>query len=81
VAKLSLIFNFFFVNGIVGGGAQLDQLGTATTNRPIVSAPGDYDVGENEVLGENLPQCCFFHHKSHMLLGREPGPPSCEVSD
>jgi hypothetical protein len=29
--------------GIVGGGVQLGPLGTAATNRPIVSAPGDYD--------------------------------------
>jgi hypothetical protein len=27
----------------VGGGVQLGPLGTATTNRPIVPAPGDYD--------------------------------------
>jgi hypothetical protein len=30
----------------VGGGVQLGPLGTAATNRPIVSAPGEYDDGE-----------------------------------
>jgi hypothetical protein len=30
-------------------------------------------AGETEVLGENLPQCRFVHHKPHMLPGREPG--------
>jgi hypothetical protein len=29
-------------------------------------------AGETEVLGENLPQCRFVHHKPHMLSGREP---------
>jgi hypothetical protein len=24
-------------------------------------------AGETEVLGENLPQCRFVHHKPHML--------------
>jgi hypothetical protein len=28
---------------------------------------------ETELLGENLPQCRFVHHKSHMLSGCEPG--------
>jgi hypothetical protein len=28
----------------VGGGVQLGPLGTAATIRPIVPAPGDYDV-------------------------------------
>jgi hypothetical protein len=73
----------------VGGGVQLGPLGTAATNRPIVPAPGDYDdgeiggmmIGETEVLGKNLPQCRFVHHKPHMLPGREPGPPRWEASD
>jgi hypothetical protein len=35
-------------------------------------------AGKPEVLGENMPQCSFVHHKPHMLLGREPGPPRWE---
>jgi hypothetical protein len=30
----------------MGGGVQLGPLGTATTNRPIMPSPGDYDDGE-----------------------------------
>jgi hypothetical protein len=66
----------------VGGRVQLGPLGTAATNIPIVPAPGDYDDGEEtKVLGENLPQFRFVHHKNHMLHGREPGPPRSEASD
>jgi hypothetical protein len=36
---------------------------------------------ETEVIGENLPQCRFVHHKPHMLPVREPGPPWWEASD
>jgi hypothetical protein len=72
----------------VGGGVQLGPPGIAATNRPIVQTSGDYDdgeigwlAGETEVLGENLPQVRFVHHKPHMLPGREPVPPRWEASD
>jgi hypothetical protein len=80
------IFNFLIC--IVGGGVQLGPLGTAATNgllcQPRVNMMMEKLVewlaGEVEVLGENLPQCRFVHHKPHMLTGREPGPPRWEAS-
>jgi hypothetical protein len=39
-------------------------------------------LGETEVLGENLLQRYFVHHKFHLIgLGLEPGLPRLETSD
>jgi hypothetical protein len=72
----------------VGGGIQ-GPLGTAANNgllcQPrvikMMEKLVEWLAEETELLGENLPQCSFVHHKPHMLLGREPGPPRWEARD
>jgi hypothetical protein len=66
-----------------GGGVKLGPLGTSATNCPIVLPTVIMRMenlvkwrlaGKTEVLGENLPQCHFVHHKSHMTWsGANPG--------
>jgi hypothetical protein len=69
-----------FLISIVGGGVHFGPLGTATTNRPTVPVPGDYDDGEIcGMIGRGNQ--ALVHHKPHMLLGREPGPPRWEARD
>jgi hypothetical protein len=74
----------------VGGGVQLGPLGTAATNRPIMSAPGDYDDGEIDgmIIGRvnrstrrkpvPVPLC---QPQIPPADGRESGPPLWEASN
>jgi hypothetical protein len=79
----------FFLIGMMGGGIQLGSLGTGTINgllcRPhvirMMEKLVEWLAGETEVLGENLPQCPYVHHKPHVLPRREPGPLRWETSD
>jgi hypothetical protein len=76
-----------FLSCIVGGGIKV-----YSTLRPlngllcqprvimIMEKSVEWLAGETEVLGENLPQCRFDHHKPHMLPVREPEPPRWEAS-
>jgi hypothetical protein len=72
----------------VGGAVQLGPLASAATNsllflpRVIMMMEKllEWLAGETQVLGENLPQFLFIHHKPHMLSGREPGPPRWEAN-
>jgi hypothetical protein len=77
----------FFLIGIVGGGIKVHS-----TLRPLngllyqprvimmMEKSVEWLAGETEVLGENLPQCRFVHHKPHMLPVREPRPPRWAAS-
>jgi hypothetical protein len=48
----------------------------------IVEKLVEWQAGETEVLGENLPQRHFVHHKSNMNRpGFESGSPWWEASD
>jgi hypothetical protein len=72
---------------LVGGGIKVHS-----TLRPLNGLLCQHQVimlmeksvewlaGETEVLGENLPQYRFVHHKPHTLPVREPGPPRWEAS-
>jgi hypothetical protein len=74
---------------VEGGGVQLGPLDTAATSgllcqpRVIMMMVKlvEWLAGQTEVLGQNLPQCRFVYHKTHMLPEREPGPPRWEASD
>jgi hypothetical protein len=84
-----MIGNFFYLYG--GGGVESNwvhsalrpPIGLLCQSRVITMMDKlvEWLAGETEVLGENLRQCHFAHHKLHMLPGREPGPPRWEAID
>jgi hypothetical protein len=77
----------FFLICIVGGGIKVHSTlrplnGILCQSRVIMIMEKSVEwlAGEAEVLGENLPQGRFVHHKPHMLPVCEPEPPRWEAS-
>jgi hypothetical protein len=68
----------------------LGPLSTAATTRPTVPAPGDYDDGEiggmmigrgNRSTRSKRSEMPLCQPQTHMLTGRETGPPRWEARD
>jgi hypothetical protein len=91
INKVSYLEHGYKQFRIVGGGVQTEPTRHVGHFWPMVSAPGDFNDGEfggiktgrgNQVLGENMPQRHFVHHKYHLTRpGHESGPPRGEASD
>jgi hypothetical protein len=80
--KQNSIHNFFFfrIGGVESNwvhSARRTPTGLLYLPRVIMRVENLVEwwlAGETEVLGENLPQCHFVHHKSHMTWpGATPG--------
>jgi hypothetical protein len=73
---------------VILSGVRLSALGNVattgllyqpqTTDDGDCGATGGMEIGETDVLGKNLPQHHFVHHKPHMT---RPGLPWWEAGD
>jgi hypothetical protein len=92
MAEKSILHSIFFFNSHSGGWspnwvhlARRPLNGQLYLPRVIMIVENLVEwrlAGETEVLGENLSQRHFVHHKSHLTrLGLETGPPRWETSD
>jgi hypothetical protein len=76
-------WSFFFFNLHSGGVESRSTRHCGLLCQPrvimIMEKWVEWLAGETEVLGENLPQCRFVHHKPHMLPVRELGTPRWEA--
>jgi hypothetical protein len=81
ISKLSLSFFNFFLIKVHSTLRSLNGLLCQPRVIMIMEKLVEWLAEETQVLGENLPQCRFVHHKPHMLPVREPGPSRWEASD
>jgi hypothetical protein len=82
--KISIFWDIFTFLGVEWNRVHLLAYSTSYGRLKMKSVEQSVELlaGGTEVLGGNLPNCRFVHHKSQMTRpGLEPGPPRWEASD